>query len=134
MAQETLVTEAFSDQMVKAGAHLLQRLDNAALQIGAALWIYIPEAGRWRFIIATPHAKLDGPRKLYRKIQSVLAKIPQDQPSIDLQSVTVVDTSEPLIALLRSAVRTGGGISGIRFSRNMIDGVMIEDAYIYRLT
>ena len=38
----------------------------------------------------------------------------------------------PVVALLRTAIRTGPGISGIRFKNNVIDGTLIEDAYIYR--
>jgi hypothetical protein len=38
-----------------------------------------------------------------------------------------------MITLLRVALRTGPGIGGIRFSSNVINGTLIEDAYIYRL-
>lgn len=134
MAQETVVTESFSERLAEAGEDILRRLDKAGLEIRAALWLYLPDARRWSFVVATPYVKLDGPRKVYKKIQSVLSRVPNEQRVIDLQSVTAVDTTEPLIGLLRTAIQTGDGISGIRFSRNMINGVLIEDAYIYRLT
>lgn len=134
MAQETVVTESFSERLAEAGEDLLRRLDKAGLEIRAAMWLYLPDAGRWRFVVATPYVKLDGPRKVYKKIQAVVSKLPDEQKVIDLQSVTAVDPTEPLIQLLRSALRTGEEISRIRFSRNMINGVLIEDAYIYRLT
>jgi hypothetical protein len=39
-----------------------------------------------------------------------------------------------MVASLRSAVRTRPGIDGIRVTNNVINGLVIEDAYIYRLT
>ena len=39
----------------------------------------------------------------------------------------------PLIGLLRQLIVTGPGIHGIRLSRNVVNGAMIEDAYIYRM-
>jgi hypothetical protein len=38
-----------------------------------------------------------------------------------------------LVQLLRPVIGTGPGICGIRLTQNVIDGVLIEDAYIYRL-
>jgi hypothetical protein len=38
-----------------------------------------------------------------------------------------------MLSLLRVAISTGPGISGIRFTHNTINNVLIEDAYIYRL-
>jgi hypothetical protein len=36
---------------------------------------------------------------------------------------------------MRTAIQTGPGtgVSGIRFTQNMVNNVLIEDAYIYRL-
>jgi hypothetical protein len=48
--------------------------------------------------------------------------------------VSIAKKDDPLLKLLRIAIKTGPGISNIRFSRNTINGVIIEDAYIYRLT
>jgi len=46
----------------------------------------------------------------------------------------VIEEKAPLYVLLRSAISTGPGLSGIRFSRNVINGQLIEDAYLYRIT
>lgn len=52
---------------------------------------------------------------------------------VSLNDVGVTDTSSTLVNLLRTAISTGDGISGIRFSRNTINGTFIEDSYIYRI-
>ena len=133
MAEAAVVIESLSEQMKDAGALLVRKLDSAGFPVRAALWFYIPDSNRWRFIVASPLVKANGPRKAYKKIQSIISRLPRDETVIDLQSISAVDVREPLISLLRTAVRTGDEISGIRFSRNIINGVMIEDAYIYRL-
>ena len=62
-----------------------------------------------------------------------MSKIPEEIPRISLMDISVVEDNDPLIFLLRKAVRTSEGVSGIRFSQNAINGQFIEDAYIYRL-
>lgn len=134
MVTEMVVKESLSEQMISAGSELTRRLDEGGLAVSAALWFYNPESNDWRLIIASPDVHTKGLKTFYKEVQSVLKTIPEGQSTISLKDISVVDSSEPLIALLRVALRTSSGISGIRFSRNMINGTLIEDAYIYRLT
>jgi len=60
--------------------------------------------------------------------------MPNAQARIPLKDIAVIDSNDPLIKLLRVAIKTGGGISGIRFTKNVINGTPIEDAYIYRIS
>jgi hypothetical protein len=134
MAEETVVKEILTKEMIEAGADLTRRLDEAGLKVSASLWLYIPDSNLWRLIIASPAVRRDGPKKVYRKIQSILTKIPGDASIIPLKDISVVEDNDPLILLLRLPLRTGDGISGIRFSKNTINGHFIEDTYIYRIT
>jgi hypothetical protein len=134
MAEETVVKEILTKEMIEAGADLTRRLDEAGLKVSASLWLYIPDSNLWRLIIASPAVRTDGPKKVYRKIQSILSRIPGDASIIRLTDISVVEDNDPLILLLRIALRTGDGISGRRFSRNTINGHFIEDTYIYRIT
>jgi len=134
MAEETVVKEILTREMIEAGADLTRRLDEARLKVNASLWLYIPDSNLWRLIMASPAVRKDGPKKVYRKIQSILSKIPGDASIIRLNDISVVEDNDPLIILLRIALRTGDGISGIRFSKNTINGHFIEDTYIYRIT
>jgi hypothetical protein len=133
MVTEILVKESLSDRMVSAGSDLVRRLDQAGLTVTAALWFYDPEANSWRLIIGSPDVGTRGLKAIYGEVQSVLVTLPEDQ-SIPFKDISVVDADDPLIALLRGAIRTGDGIAGITFSRNMINGTLIEDSFIYRLT
>ncbi len=134
MAEEVVVKEVLTKEMIEAGAELTRLLDQTSLVVSASLWLYIPESNIWRLIIVSPEVETSGPRKVYQKIQPVLSQILEEKPSIGLKDISVVENNNPLIALLRMAIRTGDGISGIRFSRNTINGQFIEDAYIYRMT
>lgn len=133
MVTEMVVKESLSSEMISAGAELTRRLDETRFIVSASLWLYIPEVNTWRFIVASPEVRTQGPKKAYKQVQSIISKMPEDQPKIPLKDVTVIDSNDPLISLLRVAIRTGDG-RGIRFTHNVINGVLIEDAYIYRVT
>ncbi len=134
MVTEMVVKEYLSSEMITAGVELTRRLDDARFIVSASLWFYLPEANAWRFIIGSPEVRTNGPRQAYRKVQTVILKMSDDQPKISLKDVSVVDSNDSLISLLRGAIGTDGGMSNIRFTHNVINGVLIEDAYIYRIT
>lgn len=134
MGEEAMVKEMLTKKMIEVGIELIRLLDQAHLVVTASLWLYIPESNIWRLIIASPEAKTDGPRKVYKKIQIILSNIRDEHPSVGLRDISVVESDNPIISLIRLAIRTGDGISGIRFSKNTINGHFIEDAYIYRMT
>ena len=117
---------------IEAGRRVVIALDDAGFRVSAALWFYSPEQREWRLILASPEVAERGPRKAYQRIQSILAESP-DRIEIQLSDVSAVGPHDALIQLLTSAVATGPGLSGIRFTGNTIGNQFIEDAYIYRL-
>jgi hypothetical protein len=133
MDKELVVREVLSEQMIGAGAKLIERLDQSESNVQAALWLFLPEEKIWKLMIISPLVKTDGPRSFYKHILDANKKADESESIISLNDVGVADTSIPLISLLRIAISTGGGIGGIRFSKNTINGVFIEDAYIYRI-
>ena len=134
MVTEMVVKESLSGEMISAGAELTRCLDDAKFLVSASLWYYMSDTNVWRLIIASPKVEVLGIKKAYKQIQSVIFKMPEDKPKISLKDITVIDPKDPLVSLLRVAIKTGDGISGMRFSQNIINGVLIEDTYIYRLT
>jgi hypothetical protein len=134
MAEEVLVKESISREMISAGERLARYLVNSDIPIDALLWLYLPESNAWRFLVASPEVKTNGPKSVYQKIRSRLEqRPPSDEEGVAWDDIVVVDSNDPLIKLLRQAITTGQAISGIRFSRNVVNGVLIEDAYIYKL-
>jgi hypothetical protein len=134
MADQVVVTESLTEQMVQAGAELLRTLDAQGEVVTAALWIFDESSGAWRFLLASPAVSSAGPKEVYRKVQSTLNSL-GNGCHIALGDISVVPTTDSLITLLRSAIRTGAqDVAGIRFSRNAINGRIIEDSFIYRLS
>ena len=133
MVENVLVKEILTESMIKAGAELTRILDQMNWPLTASLWFYFAEENQWKLLISSPSVATEGPKRAYQRVQEALGNFPQDMPKIDLEDVAVTDDSHPLISLMKVAIPTGGGISGIRFSRNVINGQVIEDAYIYRL-
>ena len=134
MATETVVKQGLSDEMISAGAELTRRLDETRFIVSASFWFYMHETNGWRLVIATPEVRTNGPRWAYKRVQSVISKMPDTRSKISLKNITVVDSNDPLIKLLKVGIKTGSGISDIRFTENVINGTLIEDAYIYRMT
>ena len=125
-------TTILVEKDIESGKILLEYLDKKNLDIKAALWLYNSEMGRWYFLISTELVDQEGARKLYFQIANHIKKI-RDSINFDVDDIRLAPYSSPLINLLKIAIRTGPGISGIRFQQNVINGHLIEDAYIYRL-
>jgi len=125
-----MVKASLVEEDIRAGESLIKALDEAHFRATAALWLYSSERGQWRLVVASPEVYEHGPRQAYTRVQSILAR---SSLAISLRDVSLVSPQHDLIRLLSRAIRTGPGISGIRFTANTIDNVFIEDAYIYRL-
>lgn len=129
-----MVKTSLVEEDIKAGESLIEALDEADFRATAALWLYSSERGQWRLVVASPEVHERGPRRAYTRVQSILARSSLAiSRRISLRDVSLVSPQHGLIRLLSSAISTGPGISGIRFTANTIDNVFIEDAYIYRL-
>ena len=127
-----MVKTALVETLKEAGNRLIQTLDVSDLEITAALWFYETETDSWRLLLATPLVATEGSRAAYERILQVLSSHPEIE--LHLTDITVLPPSDPLLQLLRTAIRTGHTIAGITFSRTVINGTYIEDAYIYRIT
>jgi len=67
---------------------------------------------------------------MYEHIQKLLG----NDSALTLRHISAVPSDDPVVKLLRAAVKTGANdVAGVRFSRNLINGHFVEDAYIYRL-
>lgn len=134
MAEEVVVKEALTDNMIEAGADLLRRLDKKPMAVDACLWSYRSESNAWRLMLASPDVSKYGPQKVYREIGNFLRSIPERLQKIFLFNISVVKNNDPLISVLRSATNNRDGVSSVRFTRVAFEGRYIDDVYIYRLT
>jgi hypothetical protein len=136
MAEETVVKEPLTEQMIVSGEKLIERLHAERFDTASAFWLFTSETSRWYLVFASPNVQKDGPLKTYGRIQKVLAKMSSGNGIISLLDVKVVPSTDPLVKslrkLLRSALRGANGSAGVRVTRNRVADTYIEDAYVYR--
>lgn len=132
MAKDVLVTEALSEQMIGAGAKLVERLDADNSAVKSAFWLFFSDERLWKLIVASPLVVSEGPKNFYKRVVAANQRADAEEEVISLNDIGVTGPEYHIVQLLRVAVGTGSGISGIRFTRNTINGHFIEDAYIYR--
>lgn len=130
--QKTMVKTELTDDLINAGESLLRHLDEQGVKTTAALWFYFTDIDAWKLVLEVPELIEKGPKAAYKKIQTILKNLDGDAV-FELDDVAIARPESPVIKVLRIAVKTGPQIGGIRFSNNIINGTIIEDAYIYRL-
>ena len=127
-----MVETSLTKELIDAGANLVRELDGRGLGPDAAFWLYFPDLQAWKLVLVKVKVGEVGPRKVYREIQETLTGAPELK-ELKLDDVSISKPDAPIVALLRKVIHTGPGISDIRFKNNVINGTLIEDAYIYRL-
>lgn len=139
MAKEVLVTANLSEEMIQAGKVLVEQLKMQKFKIEAAFWWRFDETGAWRFIVASPAVRAEGPRKVYRKLQTIIAKTPEDQVRLSLTDISVIDPKESTVtgvlvkAFKQVTASQEPDVAGIFIHSGFINAAPVEDAYIYRL-
>jgi hypothetical protein len=128
-----MVIQPLTQTMISVGEAVLRRLDRTGFKATVALWLYEPESVGWRFVLAAPGVRRQGPRWAYGKILRAIRSVEASGEVFTLDNLTAKENTDPFIRALRKAVKTKPGISGVRYTRNAIDGHFIEDAYIYRV-
>jgi hypothetical protein len=131
MAQEILVSEILTSEMISAGAELAPYFLSSQLPIDGLLWLYHPESETWRFVVVTPEVKTFGLTKVYEDIRSIVSNIPAGKLIVPINDIFAVDSNDPLIAALRPAMV---GRQNVKISGSLFGRVLIEGAYVYTLS
>jgi hypothetical protein len=129
-----MVVTALTGDLIDAGRRLVLALDHRQLAPSAAFWFYTSESLDWTLWIAHKDVASRGPRWFYREVRKAILEPDLALRGLSLDSISVVEAKHPLVSLMLVAVATGPGIHSIRFQNSVINGTVIEDAYIYRLT
>ena len=86
-----LVGRSFTSEMLEAGAVFVREIDKSSLHLHAALWIQPTPDDFWKFVLAFPEVRLEGPRYVYKKLRSISSKIPPEEFKIGTEIVSVVE-------------------------------------------
>ena len=129
-----MVAKELTQDLIEDGARLVRQLDEMGHEPQAAFWMLVPEVETWRLAIYEPDLANAGPQKGYRAIQRSLDRLDPPAQQLSLDNVVVLQPSTRLVDLLRVARRTGPGVSRIRLTSKAVDGELIPDAFLYRVT
>jgi hypothetical protein len=131
MVEAELVTDD-----IASGEEALKALDQERVNVRSAFWFYDRDPAEYRLILAMPTVDREGPSKAYKLVQRALLKHRVDLP---LRRIVVMGVNEPLPKGVRRALGsvpadTEGESIRARIGRRVVDGLIIEDAYVYRAT
>jgi len=132
MAEDIVVKEVLTDEMKRDGAALTRALDEAGWPVVASFWYYESDDNFWKLMLASPRVSTYGQRDGYGAVIRALDALHESRKK--LKHITVVEPNNAIVRALASAVQTGWTIDGIPFSRRAINGSIVEDAYLYRMT
>ncbi|MGB3266367.1 MAG: hypothetical protein WBA89_20700 [Microcoleus sp.] len=128
MATATLV-----NQEIEEGKRLIDALNTAGLSVDSALWIYAIEPETWRLMLTSPLYDSKGPLKSYEEILSIFRQV-KPELKIDWTAIVAVSVKHKLIEGLRQLQKHWDlNLSGKRMTNNMVNQMLISDAYIYQI-
>ncbi len=131
MAEEVLVTEYLSKEMIEAGLNLLKQLDKNNLDIRKAFWLYNSDEKRWKLVIISDLVDKEGPKFFYNKVIEVNNRL--TDTTVSLNDIEAAGDNHKIAKLLGIIIGgTNKSFIGARLSKNTINGVFIEDVYMYR--
>lgn len=126
-----MVEANLTKELIDAGAKLVEKLDERGVAPDAAFWLYSPEEQTWKLVLVEIKLAKKGPRAAYAEIQKILES-EKDLGNLRLDDLVLEKPDARIVELIRKATRTGPRVTGIRFRNNVVDGTLIDDAYIYR--
>jgi hypothetical protein len=116
---------------IEAGRRILRHLDEASFKVSVAFWLFSSDRQDWRLWIATPVVDKVGKRDAYLRLGDILRAA---EPELLIHpGVHLVSPKEKLIRSLRRIFGKTASVEGMRLGNNLIDGIFIEDAYVYRI-
>ncbi len=128
-----MVKTTLTPELIEAGERFLRKLDERGVRPDAAFWLYSRDLDGWKLVVAEVNLGKDGPQRIYKRFQKVLAGLAGEGFIIALNDLTLAKPDAPIVSLLKGAVRASPGASGVRLRNSGIDGTFIEDAYVYRV-
>ncbi len=132
MAENTVVKEQLTEEMIEAGAQLTDKLVAMGLPIAAAMWFFRPDINEWRLLFASSDVSTAGPLSVYAKIQEARRALGEKVAAAPFSVIGLLDEKHILVRLLRE-IRAQGVPLPVRISKDVTNGHFIEDAHIYRV-
>ncbi len=130
MADEVLLKEPLTDQMIREGEALTRQLDDMGVPLTASFWLYASERNDWRLTFASPLVASEGQLAFYDTLIQAMHAL--NQPTIDLLHISVFYPNAPVVRALSTLTPDGVLVRSKRFN-GLLDRCYIDDAYLYRI-
>ncbi len=121
-----------ASELIDAGAALIQALDAAAAGPDTAFWLWFRDVCDWRLMLAEGRLLRYGSRIAQDRIRKTMSETGEYAP-LTPAHVGVGRADAPSVKAIRSALWTGPGIHGVRIRDNVLNGVRVKRAYVYRV-
>jgi hypothetical protein len=129
---EMSYVETLREADIEFGKRLWQSLRRSKkFPTQGVFWLFEPQAAEWHLVIATPRVDKIGQRDAYRELADVTRKIPAD--SAQLLKIELISPNQPLYQALRSVFAQTASVEGARLGNTQIEGMFINDAYLYEV-
>ena len=129
-----MVKTSLVEKDLEIGAKLVRLLDDAGIEVGAALWLYSEETRRWKLVIHTPLYESKGPLEAINAVLTVMEKNQIPRELLSSTDVSITGRRNDVIRALHTQYHTGPrDIDSIRLAGDIIDRVLIDEAYVYRV-
>ncbi len=133
MAKEIFMTQWFTDAMRQAGESLVKKLDESGGRVAAAFWLLDEKENNWELVIVSPLVGSEGPRNYYKRINDINEACLDDDNIVSLQDIRVSNIHNRIVDAMRNSVLDGAQLGNNRMGKNYIDGIYIEDMYLYKI-
>jgi hypothetical protein len=125
MAEKTLL-----DFEVNKGLEFIRKLDEDGYDIQSALWLYQEDAERWKLLLYSPEFKKETGSEEYGKLFQELQLV-SPNGELPFESLRLVYHNDRFLDAIK-CMTTVKGLSTVRVSSGMLNGIYVNDALIYR--
>ena len=119
--------------MMESGKRFVALLDKNDLNPKAAFWIYNSELDDWILLLGHLNGIDDDDDTFSETIAALYASHQSELPELNMTDIGLAKANAPILELLDSVVNTGDEILGINFTREEINGIVIDGVYLYRM-
>ncbi|MDQ2751548.1 MAG: hypothetical protein M3R72_00825 [Bacteroidota bacterium] len=123
-------TTILVDKQYEDGKKLIQKLDGQGKKYPIIAWINLPDKSGWTLLFGVPNLNATGAKETFKNFHNLIIK---NNIEVSLNDISLVDTSDDICKSLRTAIKTGFGLSKISFFGNFINGHRFPDSIIYRV-
>jgi hypothetical protein len=117
--------------LIAEGARLVEVLDEEGAGPAVAFWIWFRDVRGFRLILSGGALGAAAPEEADRRVREILARDRSFDALVD-RLVGVKRPEARVVVAVRDAVSTGPGLHGIRIRDNVVGGIRLQRAYIYR--